>query len=97
MIATDLSSSTYNCIQKEYEYTGTNLEYTMTKMYHAFTGLSLKEPWSITKAKMEATNVNLVAEPDIEVIEVPKTATFSDPIDENLLNFLTKLNNAVMF
>lgn len=87
----------YNCIQKEYEYTGTNLEYTMTKMYHAFTGLSLKEPWSITKSKMEATNVNNVAEPDTEPIEAPKTATFDDPIDENLLDFLTKLNNAVMF
>lgn len=46
---------------------------------------------------MEATNVNLVAEPDIEAIEVPKTATFDDHIDENLLDFLTKLNNAVLF
>lgn len=87
----------YNCIQKEYEYTGTNLEYTMTKMYHAFTGLSLKEPWIVTKSKMEATNVNNVEGSDTEPIEAPKTATFDAPIDENLLNFLTKLNNAVMF
>lgn len=67
------------------------------KLGRGFQNLSLKEIWPITKAKMEATNVNNVEEPDTEPIEVPKTSAFDDPIDENLLDFLTKLNNSVMF
>lgn len=68
------------------------------KLGRGFQNLSLKEIWPITKSKMEATNVNNnVAELDTEPIEAPKTATFDDPIDENLLDFLTKLNNAAMF
>lgn len=65
------------------------------KLGRGFQNLSLKEIWPITKAKMEQTNVNTIEEPDIEPIEAPQTACFDDPIDENLLDFLKKLNNGV--
>lgn len=87
----------YNAIYQQHTYGVTNLRYTGESTRYALKNFALKEPWSITKSKMEATNVNNVAEPDTEPIEAPKTATFDDPIDENLLDFLTKLNNAVMF
>lgn len=87
----------YNAIYKQHTYGVTNLLYTDEGTRYALKNFALKEPWPITKAKMEATNVNNVEEPDTEPIEVPKTSAFDDPIDENLLDFLTKLNNSVMF
>ena len=69
----------------------------MIKKYRVFKDLSLKEPWLKTKAKMEQTNINTAEDSDIKPSEIPKTASFDDPIDENLLDFLTDLNNAVKF
>ena len=46
---------------------------------------------------MEQTNINTAEDSDIKPPEIPKTASFDDPIDENLLDFLTDLNNAVKF
>ncbi len=46
---------------------------------------------------MEQTNINTAEDSDIKPQEIPKPASFDDPIDENLLEFLTDLNNAVKF
>ena len=100
---TFLSANNISCkdilksVQSEYAYTKTNIEYTMIKKYRVFKDLSLKEPWLKTKAKMEQTNINTAEDFDIKPPEIPKTASFDDPIDENLLDFLTDLNNAVKF
>lgn len=84
-------------VQSEYAYTKTNIEYTMSKKYRVFKDLSLKEPWLKTEAKMEQTNINTSENSDIKPQEIPKPASFDDPIDENLLEFLSALNNAVKF
>lgn len=67
------------------------------KLGRGIQNLSIKELWPITKAKMEQTNINTAEDSDIKPPEIPKTASFDDPIDENLLEFLTALNNAVKF
>lgn len=87
----------YNLIRRRYKFKPTNVLYTGEKTRYAIIQFGLKEPWPITKAKMEQTNVNTIEEPDVEPIEAPKTACFDDPIDENLLDFLKKLNNTVNF
>lgn len=67
------------------------------KLGRGIQNLSIKELWPITKAKMEQTNINTAEDSDIKPTEIPKPASFDDPIDENLLEFLTSLNNAVKF
>lgn len=87
----------YNIISNKFEYASVHILYTQTTISRAFKNLSLKEIWPVTKGKMEQSNVNVGDEPIIESIIEPPKASFDDPCDENLLDFLKKLNSVVSF